>query len=61
MSDVPEQMLALNMPVDLIGPHYSVDDAARAARTIGYEVLISPGHRFHRDYITSEILTEKTL
>ncbi|NHN87121.1 alanine racemase [Acetobacter conturbans] len=53
ISDVPEQALTQDMLVDLIGPHYGVDDAAQAAGTIGYEVLTSLGRRFHRDYIAS--------
>jgi alanine racemase len=36
--------------VDLIGPDWSVDDVAEAANTIGYEVMTSLGHRFHRVY-----------
>jgi alanine racemase len=36
--------------VQLIGPGHDVDDAARAAGTIGYEVLTSLGRRYHRVY-----------
>ena len=36
--------------VELIGPHQSVDDVARAAGTIGYEILTSLGRRLHRTY-----------
>ena len=32
----------------LIGPHQGVDDVAAAAGTIGYEILTSLGHRYHR-------------
>lgn len=51
VSDVPEGKLLPDMMVDLIGPRRSVDDVAEAAGTIGYEVLTSLGHRFHREYV----------
>lgn len=38
------------MAVDLIGPEQSVDDLARDAGTIGYEILTSLGARFERCY-----------
>jgi len=44
--------LAEGETVELIGPHQSVDDVAKAAGTIGYEILTRLGHRFHRRYIT---------
>lgn len=37
--------------VDLLGPHYTVNDAADAAGTIGYEILTGLGHRYTRRYI----------
>lgn len=36
--------------VDLIGPHNGVDDLAKEAGTIGYEILTSLGRRYHRIY-----------
>ncbi len=36
--------------LDIIGPMQTPDDLALAARTNGYEVLTSLGHRFHRIY-----------
>ncbi|QDZ00224.1 alanine racemase [Nitratireductor mangrovi] len=36
--------------VDLICQQQSVDDIARAAGTIGYEILTRLGRRFHREY-----------
>ena len=36
--------------IELIGDHYSVDDAAADAGTIGYEILTSLGTRYHRVY-----------
>jgi alanine racemase len=36
--------------VELLGKHYSVDDAAADAGTIGYEILTALGARYHRIY-----------
>jgi alanine racemase len=36
--------------LELLGPHRTVDDAARDAGTIGYEILTSLGSRYHRIY-----------
>jgi alanine racemase len=36
--------------LELLGPHRLVDDAARDAGTIGYEVLTALGSRYHRVY-----------
>lgn len=36
----------------ILGPHQSVDDLARAAGTIGYEILTSLGPRYSRHYAT---------
>jgi alanine racemase len=36
--------------LELLGPHRGVDDAARDAGTIGYEVLTALGPRYHRVY-----------
>jgi alanine racemase len=36
--------------VDVIGPREGVDEVATKAGTIGYEILTSLGHRFHRVY-----------
>ncbi|WP_420405709.1 alanine racemase [Nisaea sp.] len=37
--------------IDLLGPHYTVNDAADDAGTIGYEILTGLGHRYTRRYI----------
>ena len=39
--------------LEILGPHQSPDDVARAAGTNGYEVLTSLGRRFHRVYRTA--------
>jgi alanine racemase len=43
--------LAPGALVELIGPHRGVDDLARDAGTIGYEILTSLGGRFERRYV----------
>jgi alanine racemase len=37
--------------VELIGPHLDLDTVAKAAGTIGYEILTSLGHRYRRQYV----------
>jgi alanine racemase len=51
LSALPEGTLTGGDMVELIGPHQSVDDIAALAGTIGYEILTSLGHRFHRVYV----------
>lgn len=50
VSALPKGALAEGDLLELIGPHQSVDDVARTAGTIGYEILTSLGHRYHRVY-----------
>ncbi|GAO00142.1 alanine racemase [Komagataeibacter xylinus NBRC 13693] len=52
VTDVPDSVMARATHVDMIGPRRSVDDVARSAGTIGYEVLTALGSRFHRAYLT---------
>ncbi len=40
--------------IDLIGPLRSLDDAAEAAGTIGYEMLTALGGRYHRRYLGAD-------
>jgi alanine racemase len=37
--------------IEILGPHQTVDDLAKTAGTIGYEILTSLGTRYKRDYI----------
>ncbi|WP_193182251.1 alanine racemase [Nisaea sediminum] len=37
--------------IELLGAHYTVNDAADDAGTIGYEILTALGHRYTRRYI----------
>lgn len=51
VTDVPESDVRPGNFIDLIGTHHTVDDLAREAGTIGYEVLTSLGPRYARHYI----------
>ncbi|MFT8419686.1 MAG: alanine racemase [Acetobacter sp.] len=50
ISALPEGLLEADGMVELLNDTYGVDDVARAEGTIGYEVLTSLGHRYHRNY-----------
>jgi alanine racemase len=50
VTGIPEGRVQPGMEVELLGAHQSVDDVAREAGTIGYEVLTRLGSRFHRVY-----------
>ncbi|WP_036240781.1 alanine racemase [Mesorhizobium sp. STM 4661] len=51
ISALPPGRLKAGDLVQLIGPSQTVDQAAGHAGTIGYEILTSLGHRFHRRYV----------
>lgn len=51
VSDVPDQLAENAEYIELLGHNILLDDAARAAGTIGYELLTSLGQRFHRNHI----------
>ncbi len=48
---VPAEATRPGALVDLIGPEHPVDDLAREAGTIGYEILTALGRRFERRYL----------
>ncbi len=50
ISDVRQPVEAGDF-VDLINDRYTVDDVARCAQTIGYEILTGLGRRYHRIYV----------
>ncbi|MBB5536294.1 alanine racemase [Rhizobium giardinii] len=50
VSALPEGALSLGSLVEVIGPHQSLEDIARDAGTISYEILTSLGHRYFRHY-----------
>ncbi|WP_457578229.1 alanine racemase [Ensifer adhaerens] len=47
---LPEGTLSLGSFVEVIGPHQTLDDLARDAGTISYEILTSLGDRYVRHY-----------
>jgi alanine racemase len=55
VSDVPPGSLEPGDLVNLIGRHQTVDDVARLAGTIGYEIIASFGQRFHRIYLDESL------
>lgn len=54
VTDLPENLVRAGDYVELFGSNISVDEAARAAGTIGYEMLSSMGLRHERRYISEE-------
>ena len=50
ITGVPDGKLRPGDFVELLGPRFTIDDAAACAGTIGYEVLTSLGPRYHRIY-----------
>lgn len=50
VTGIPESLLYPGAPVELIGSTITLDDAARAADTISYEMLTSMGRRYRRRY-----------
>jgi alanine racemase len=56
---LPENAVRRGDLITLIGATIGVDDLAAAAGTIGYEVLVSLGRRYHRTY--NNKLTPKPL
>ncbi|MEL7274365.1 MAG: alanine racemase [Pseudomonadota bacterium] len=53
VTDIPENAIAAGDWIELFGPTIPMDDAARAAGTIGYEMLTGLGHRYSRKYLNS--------
>lgn len=47
---LPEGRLRLGSLVEIIGPHQTLEDLARDAGTISYEILTSLGPRYQRQY-----------
>lgn len=51
VTGVPDGLLQVGGWAEIIGPHRDVDQVAKEAGTIGYEVLTRLGSRYHRIYI----------
>ncbi|ACM26032.1 alanine racemase [Agrobacterium rhizogenes] len=54
ITDLPDNLVRAGDYVELFGSNILVDDAARAAGTIGYEMLTSLGLRHERRYVSEE-------
>ncbi len=53
VSNVPESATQVGGFIDVLSHMVTVDDVAKAAGTIGYEILTGLGTRFHRRYLTA--------
>jgi alanine racemase len=51
VTGAPAEFLRPGGDIELIGPGHGVDDLAREAGTIGYEILSGLGPRVRRDYL----------
>ncbi len=51
VTSVPRDRLKPGALVEVLGDHYTVDDAGADAGTIGYEILTSLSRRYHRRYV----------
>ncbi len=59
ISALPEGRLGLGDAVEVIGPHQSLEDLARDADTIAYEILTRLGTRYQRRYLPSLSLSAR--
>ncbi|KQV38384.1 MULTISPECIES: alanine racemase [unclassified Rhizobium] len=50
ISALPPETLSLGSLVEVLGPHQTLEDIARDAGTISYEILTGLGSRYHRHY-----------
>ena len=55
VTDVPDTLLHAGAPVELIGPHQTIDDVAAQADTISYEILTRLGQRYARTYLPAPV------
>ncbi|WP_395334645.1 alanine racemase [Novosphingobium sp. BL-8H] len=51
VTDVPDEHLYPGAPVELLGPHQSIDQVAADAGTISYEILTQLSRRYERVYL----------
>ncbi len=51
VSDVPDEVLKNNNEIELIGDHITLNEVARRAGTITYEIITDFGKRYKRSYI----------
>ncbi|WP_420145644.1 alanine racemase [Sphingobium sp.] len=58
VTDIPDDLLYPGAPVELIGPHQSIDAVAADAGTISYEILTRLGRRYARDYLPAPVTAD---
>lgn len=60
VSALGERGLALKLGdlVELLGPHQTLEDVARDAATIPYEILTNLGRRYHRTYVEDPVMQQ---
>jgi alanine racemase len=58
VTDIPAELLFPGAPVELIGPHQTIDDVAHDADTISYEILTQLSRRYERTYVDVPALNE---
>ncbi|MEG3164829.1 alanine racemase [Sphingomonas sp. PB2P19] len=51
VSAIPDEARQAGAAVELLGPHQTIDDVARDADTISYEILTQLGARYARHYV----------
>lgn len=51
VTDVPDEHLYPGAPVELLGPHQTIDDVAADAGTISYEILTQLSRRYERAHV----------
>ena len=59
VTHVPVELLYPGAPVELIGPHQTIDDVANDAGTISYEILTQLGRRYRREIVGAERVDQK--
>ncbi|PKA43763.1 alanine racemase [Rhizobium sullae] len=55
LTDVPESLCRPGIAVEVVGPHFAIDDLARAAQTNPQEVLLRLGAGCRRRYVNSPV------
>lgn len=61
VTDVPERHLRPGAPVEILGPNQTIDDLARDAGTISYEILTQLSRRYARDYVPAAGLAQRSV
>lgn len=61
VTNVPDAFLYPGAPVELLGPHQTIDDVAADAGTISYEILTQLGQRYCREVQTATIPQKRSI